>query len=292
MKVGAVDIGTNSVRLLITDGEVEFRRSDEVTGLGRGVDSAGRLSVEAVVETISALERYGEAMDSHGVESRRAVATAAARDAENREEFFDLAEVALGVRPVLVSGREEARLAYEGATAELEESEPWLVTDIGGGSTEFVTILSEVSVDIGSVRLTERQLAGRPPRPGDLTSSRSELRRLFSSVDLGRSRALVGVAGTWTSLAAIALGLPIYDATIVHRSVLSAGQISETLERLSGLTLEQTASIPSLDPKRAPVILAGSVIAEAVMESLESDSVLISQADSLDGVVRQMLALP
>ena len=292
MKVGVVDIGTNSVRLLITDGEVESGRQVEVTGLGRGVDTTGRLSVEAVEETISSLERYGEAMDNHRVERRRAIATSAARDAQNRDEFFDLAESALGVRPILISGEEEARLAYQGATAGLDQSETWVVTDIGGGSTEFVTRRGQVSVNIGSVRLTERHLPSRPPQPGELASSREKLRRLFSPVGLGQSGPLVGVAGTWTSLAAIALELPSYDRAIVHSSILPAGQIAETVQRLSRLTLEQTASIPSLDPKRAPVILAGSVIAEAVMESLGSDSVLISESDSLDGVADQMLALP
>ena len=292
MKVGVVDIGTNSVRLLITDGEVESDRQVEVTGLGRGVDKTGRLSTEAVEETISALERYGEEMDSHRVQRRRVIATSAARDAQNREEFFDLVESALGVRPTLISGEEEARLAYQGATGGLDQSETWMVTDIGGGSTEFVTRMGEVSVDIGSVRLTERHLQGRPPQPGELASSREKLRRLFSDVDLGQSGPLVGVAGTWTSLGAIALELPSYDRAIVHRSILPAGQIAETVERLSRLTLEQTASIPSLDPKRAPVILAGSVIAEAVMESMGSDSVLISETDTLDGVAGQLLALP
>ncbi len=292
MKVGAVDIGTNSVRLLITDGRSESQRWVEVTGLGRGVDATGMLSVDAIERTIPVLARYGELMDSQRVERRRAIATSASREARNRDEFFDLSESALRVRPMLISGDEEARLAYQGATFGLDQCGTWVVSDIGGGSTELVTGEGGVSVDMGSVRLTERHLPDRPPLPEEMADSREHLRQLFSEVEFGTTGALIGVAGTWTSLAAIALELPTYDRTIVHRSELSAEDITETVERLTRLTVEQTAAIPSLDPNRAPVILAGGLIAEAVMETAGADSVLISESDTLEAVAGELLALP
>jgi exopolyphosphatase / guanosine-5'-triphosphate,3'-diphosphate pyrophosphatase len=293
VKVAAVDIGTNTMRLLITDeGGADLVRLVEVTGLGRGVDAAGRFSREGVRRTIPVLQRFGDLMDFEMVTRRRAVATSAARDAANREKFFDLAEPALGVRPVLISGQEEANLAYEGATGGLDQSEMWVVSDIGGGSTEFVTREGAISVDIGSVRLTERHLRRRPPSPGELSAARVQLRDAFSPVGLAEIGALVGVAGTWTSLAGIVLELPEYDRDIIHGSVLAVQQVIEAVQRLSRLTLEETASIRSLDPKRAPVILAGGLIAEGVMERLGADQVLVSETDTLDAVAKELLALP
>ena len=291
MRVGVVDIGTNSMRLLITDGGIETGRWVEVTGLGRGVDGSGELSPEAIGRTLPVLRRYGILMDTHGVEVRTAIATSACRDAANREEFFDLAERALGVRPTLISGEEEARLAYEGATAGWDLEEPVVVCDIGGGSTELVTADTELSVDVGSVRLTETHLPLRPAAPADLAAARRHAAEFFTAPQVPPPATLVGVAGTWTSLAAIDLRLAVYEREAVHGHRILRERLVDLVEHLATLTLEETRRIPSLDPARAPVILGGAVVAEAVMLILDAAECLISERDTLDGVASRLLHL-
>ncbi len=291
MKVGVVDIGTNSMRLLITDGETDLGRWVEVTGLGRRVDFTGRLAESAMSESLQALSGYGRLMDEADVVTRAAVATSASRDASNREEFFDRAEEVLGVRPRLISGNEEARLAYSGATTGLSLPGPVVVSDVGGGSTEFVNDDVSVSIDIGSVRLTERHLHNRPASMGELIAAQDEVTRLFAAIEVPATESLVGVAGTWTSLAAIAQQLPAYDRESVHGYRLTRTELSGLVDQLTGLTLEQTAAIPSLDPKRASVILGGAVVSAVVMEATGSDEVYISERDTLDGVAMKLLAL-
>jgi exopolyphosphatase/guanosine-5'-triphosphate,3'-diphosphate pyrophosphatase len=291
VKVGAVDIGTNSMRLLITDSGTEIGRWVVVTGLGRGVDTTGTLSPEGIEESLVALAHFGEIMEKAGVERRMAIATSAARDASNRESFFDLAQTALSVRPTLVSGEVEARLAYAGATAGVRLPRPVVVSDIGGGSTEFVTRDGAESIDIGSVRLTERAISHRPPPSAEMEKARSLIADLFRKVRL-ETGTLIGVAGTWTSLAAIAQGLPAYSRDKVHRHRMTKGDLVSLIDSLAGKTEAETAAIPSLDPKRAPVILAGALIAEGVMEVLGTEEVLVSEHDTLDGVALELLALP
>ena len=294
MKVGAVDIGTNSIRLLITDGTTELGRWEEVTGLGRGVDRNGTLSPEGIEDSLVALAGFGATMDAEGVERRRAIATSAARDASNRQLFFDLARSALGVRPTLVSGEEEARLAYAGATAgpfgQLLEP-PVVVSDIGGGSTELVTAEGGFSIDIGSLRLTERVIPSRPAPPAEMVAARSLLADLFREMNL-EVGALVGVAGTWTSLAGIARDLARYSTGTVHGHRMTRAELASVIDSLAGKTVEETAAIPALHPRRAPVILAGSLVAEAVMQVLGRDEAVVSGRDTLDGVARDLLALP
>lgn len=296
MKVGAVDIGTNSMRLLISDGMAEIGRWEEVTGLGRGVDDTGSLSPEGIEDSLVALARFGATMDAQGVERRMAIATSAARDASNRELFFDLAQSALSVRPRLVSGEEEARLAFDGATAGLSSFAhrlelPLVVSDIGGGSTELVTAEGAVSIDIGSVRLTERAIPGRPAPPAEMATARSVLADLFSEVRIDAGT-VIGVAGTWTSLAAISQDSPRYSPDRVHGHRMTRDELESVVGSLAGKTVEETAGIPSLDPRRAPVILAGSLVAEAVMHALKTDEVMVSEHDTLDGVAMDLLALP
>ena len=291
MKVGAVDIGTNSMRLLITDAGIEIGRWAAVTGLGRGVDTTGALSPEGIEESLVALAHFGEIMKAEGVERRMAIATSAARDASNRELFFDLAQTALSVRPTLVSGEVEARLAYAGATAGVDLPQPIVVSDIGGGSTEFVTRDGAESIDIGSVRLTERAIPSRPPPPAEMEKARSLVAHLFLEVRL-EPRTLIGVAGTWTSLDAIAQGLSEYSRERVHGHLMTRGELVSVIGSLAGKTEAETAAIPSLDPKRAPVILAGALIAEGVMEVLGTEEVVVSEHDTLDGVALELLALP
>ena len=290
--VGAVDIGTNSMRLLVTDGQHDYERIVRVTGLGRGVDASGQLSAPAIERTVGALAEFGEIMTSLGVATRRAIATSASRDAENRDEFFDLAEAALGVRPELITGDEEARLAFIGATSHLEDTTGMVVSDIGGGSTEFVNSEGGVSVEMGTVRLTERVLPDRPPTPAQLEAAHHVVLDRFSRVYTASGAKLTGVAGTWTSLGAIGLDLVEYDRSMVHDSELTHAELGALVDRLATMTLEETEAIPALDPDRAPVILAGAVLALGVMETLSADHVTISERDSLDALASEMLALP
>ena len=291
MNVGVVDIGTNSMRLLIKNHVGEVGRWVEVTGLGRGVDQTGALSPDAIQDSLVALARFGSRMDAEGVESRIAIATSASRDASNRETFFDLAESALGVRPILITGEREARLAYAGAALNTGLEPPLVVSDIGGGSTEFVTEEVALSIDVGSVRLTEKAIPSRPPLGSELAAARAMVAGLFGEIDLVVGT-LIGVAGTWTSLAAIAQELPRYSRDLVEGYRLSKVGLEGVIEMLVGKTLEETAAIPSLDPKRAPVILAGSLVALGVLDALGVDEVLVSEHDTLDGAAMELLALP
>jgi exopolyphosphatase / guanosine-5'-triphosphate,3'-diphosphate pyrophosphatase len=290
VRVGVVDIGTNSMRLLVTDGLDETLRLVEVTGLGRGVDRTGVLSPDRIEETLAVLARFGAEMDGAGVGKRDAIATSASRDAANREEFFDLAESALGVRPRLITGEEEARLAFAGATLRIDATAPIVVSDIGGGSTEFVTAEDEVTFEVGSVRLTERAIPTRPASSIEMEQARDFVAGLFSDVDL-ETGTLIGVAGTWTSLAAIAKESPGYSGDRLHGHRMSRSALAATVDCLSSMTLEETAAIPALDPKRAPVILGGALVAEGVMDILDVDEVMVSVHDTLDGVAMELLAI-
>jgi exopolyphosphatase/guanosine-5'-triphosphate,3'-diphosphate pyrophosphatase len=283
VKYAAVDIGTNSMRLLMVqhvgEGLVELGRYERVTGLGQGVDASGTLAEEAIDRSLLALAEFGGRMKKQDVGRRRAVATSAARDAANREQFFDRAELALGVRPELIAGEDEAALAFAGATAGISLPEPYLVVDVGGGSTEFVTAGGGRSFDIGSVRLTERILIDRPATAEQLAKARGQVGETFLAVTTFAGT-VIGVAGTWTSLARIER--PDGDA---HLSTLTIAKVTALVERLSGLTVDATAALPGLDPARAPVILAGAVVAEGAMAAIGAPSVTISEHDLLDGVV-------
>lgn len=291
VKVGVVDIGTNSMRLLVSDGGDEDRRWVEVTGLGVGVDATGRLTKDAVNRTIAVFDRYGAIMSDSHVDQRVAIATSASRDATNREEFFDRAETALGVRPTLISGDEEARYAFEGATQDLDSVSGVVVSDIGGGSTEFVTDEVARSVDVGSVRLTDSHLPKLPPDPDQLAKAVEHVAYLLTDIEHGVVGSHIGVAGTWTAIAALAQDLPAYRPDQVHGFVLTNHHLDQVAERLRPLTVEETAAIPSLDPKRAPVIMAGTVIATMVTETLGVSETMVSEHDTLDGAAMRLLAL-
>ena len=291
MNVGVVDIGTNSMRLLITDGLSEVGRWVEVTRLGRGVDQTGVLDGEAIENTIEVFSRFGKLMTEHGVVKRSAIATSASRDAANRDTFFDRAESVLGVRPELISGEREGRLAFAGALSSDSFPGRIVVSDIGGGSTEFVTDSDVTSVDIGSVRLTERHLRERPPTKEQLSHSLIEIARQFGDIEVGSAETHIGVAGTWTSLAAISQDLEVYDSKKVHGHVLTNAALDVVVEKLRGMTVEETAAIPSLDPARAPVILAGATVATVVTEVLGVSETVVSEHDTLDGVAFELLAI-
>jgi exopolyphosphatase/guanosine-5'-triphosphate,3'-diphosphate pyrophosphatase len=289
MRVGVVDIGTNSMRLLIRDEDQEYGRWVEVTGLGRGVDETKQLSDEAMERTLTILGEFGLRMAALGVEKRKAVATSAAREARNREEFLDRVETALGVRPEVISGVEEGLLAFDGATSDLVVPEPVLVTDIGGGSTEFVMYDTVFSVDMGSVRLTDRMSDVYPLPEREFDKAMELAWEAFRDIANDEFVTHVGVAGTWTSLAAIAQDLSRYDPEKVHGYMLHELELDRVVDMLCGMTLEEIEAIPSLDPNRAPVIRAGAMVAHAVMGVLWIEETIISERDTLDGLAMGLL---
>ena len=291
MKVGVVDIGTNSMRLLITDGNKDEVRRAEVTGLGEGLDASRRLGESQMAITLDVLRRFGEIMEHSGVDRRAAIATSATRDAANRVEFVSEVSAVLGVAPDVIDGTEEARLSFAGAMSDLD-GEGWIVCDIGGGSTEFATESTLQSIDIGSVRLNDRFLGDRPPTPLQMTQAAAHVRELFESTRLHQSGGLVGAAGTWTTLAAMDLGLDEYRSDRVHHHVLSADGLQWLITRMSGMTISETIdAFPGIDPRRAPVILSGAVVAQGVLDRVGRDNVLVSERDSLDGLAAATLAL-
>lgn len=296
MKVAAVDIGTNTVRLYVASvhgGELtEQVRLVDVVGLGRGVDATGRFDRETMARTLGVLAGYRSHLT--GVDKVRVIATSASRDAANREEFFDAAEEALGQRPELITGAQEAALSFLGATSSGHAAQTVLVVDVGGGSTEFVygrgTPSLARSFDIGSVRLSDRVLTDRPIDPATLERAHAHVRAILEPLVIpDDAQTTIGVAGTFTSLSAMALDLPAYDRAMVHHSVLRRGVVEQLVERLASMTVEQTAAIPSLEPKRAPVIAAGAVVVEQLMGVLALDEVTVSEDDILDGVARSLL---
>ena len=288
MSIGAVDIGTNTVRLLIREGNRDLERRTVVVGLGIGVDATGVLAPEAMERALAALTEFGALFDRHGTKGRRAVATSACRDAANADEFLDRVATVLGVRPAVIDGAAEAELSFRGATAALPGNGSNLVIDVGGGSTEFVFGTRAVeyarSVDIGSVRLRDRMPEMRPAPAGVITAARDEVRRVMAEVQLpGRPDRVIGVAGTFSSLAAIHIGLQVYDRERVHGTMLRLTDLDAMFDHLAALTVEQTAAIPSMDPKRAPMMLAGSIVAAEAVR-LAGDAVVVSEFDLLDAL--------
>lgn len=287
-RVAAIDIGTNSTRLLIADrseaGLVDVERTTMVTSLGRGVDESGHLAADAISRTVSALAGYESAIRAASAASARAVTTSAGRDASNREDLFDAAFQVLGFRPEVISGEDEAALSFAGATHGAADPARTVVIDTGGGSTEFVADDGGVSIDIGSVRLTERCLPHHPVAAVELNAARAEAARVVGSRDLPFRPTAIGVAGTWTSLAAMHQGLEAYDADQVEGTDMTLDDVRRLVNWLSGMTLEQKEAIPSLDPKRAPVIVGGAVVAEASLQALALDRIRISEHDLLDGI--------
>lgn len=303
MRVGAVDIGTNTVRLLVAElvagGLEDVERRVVITHLGQGVDQSGSLHPEAIERTLDVLGDYGSIMDELDVGRRRAVATSAARDASNAGEFLDEAAAQLAVRPEIIDGTEEARLSFSGATSGLAEpvaeGAPILVIDIGGGSTEFVAGIEgpfhAVSIDIGSVRLTERHLGAAPAAQSLVAAARSHVADLFSAeLALPDVASVIGVAGTYTTLAAVQLDLAEYDRAAVDGTVLTIDELRNMVERLAALTVDQIAEIPSMDPARAPVILGGAIIAELALAVSGHDELMVSESDILDGIALSCLS--
>ncbi|MDQ4090790.1 MAG: Ppx/GppA family phosphatase [Actinomycetota bacterium] len=294
--LAGIDCGTNSTRLLVADDSGKtLERLMRITRLGQGVDATGRLADEAVARTVGVLEEYRTVLDRYGVERVRMTATSAARDASNRDDFFAAATAAVGVAPELLGGDEEARLSFLGATSELEPDDgPFLVADIGGGSTEFAVGAKEpdgvLSTDIGCVRLTEKFLHSDPPAPEELSQAFDIVRGHLDDVarvipSVADVRRFVGLAGTVTTMAAVELGLAAYDRDRIHHFVLTRAAAEDVFRTLATESRRQRIHNPGLEEARADVIVGGAVIVTAIMRYFEFDECLVSEADILDGLV-------
>lgn len=297
MRVAAIDCGTNSIRLLVADvldGRLhQIDRRMEIVRLGEGVDRTGLLSDAALQRTFAACERYAAAIDGFGAERVRFVATSASRDAGNRDVFVAGVRSRLGVEPEVVSGDEEAALSFTGAVRGLGRPVdlPTLVVDIGGGSTEFVlgsdVPLAARSVDIGCVRLTERHLHADPASPDAIEATIRDIDaaidRAAEVVPLGHARSLVGLAGSVTTVAAIALGLPAYDPAALHGAVITPAQVHEVTARLLSMTRAQRAAMPVMHEGRVDVIGGGALVLDRIVR-LVGLPVTVSETDILDGI--------
>ena len=293
--VAAIDCGTNSIRLLISSSSgIELVREMEIVKLGEGVDRTKNFSPEAVARTLKALRRFKELIDQHDVVRVRFCATSATRDAQNREIFTIPVEEILGVAPEVIVGTEEARLSFLGATAELSrELEPFLVVDIGGGSTEFVLgtsdVIAAISVDIGCVRMTERHFSQDPPSADEIANARRDINkaidRASESVAISSAKTLIAVAGTATTVAAAALHLPEYDRVQIHGARISAERAIEISEWLLSLTRAERAGLGYMHPGRVEVIAAGSLVLAEIIKRTGAREFVASERDILDGIV-------
>ena len=299
--VAAIDCGTNTTRLLITAGapESESERISTITRLGRGVDASGRLNPEAVQRTLKCLRAYRAEMDRHDLAAVRATATSAVRDSANRTEFTDAAASVIGTPLEVLSGEDEAALSFAGALSDLEPSDgPYLVVDIGGGSTELSYGASEcelaLSLDIGSVRLTEKYLHGDPPRPEELNSSLSVVGLHLDDAsralgEIAPNCRLVGLAGTITTIAAVEIGLIEYDRGRIHHFVLSKDAVEDVFRTLATERLADRVHNPGLERGRADVIVAGVCILTRIMRHFGFEECLVSECDILDGLALSLL---
>jgi exopolyphosphatase / guanosine-5'-triphosphate,3'-diphosphate pyrophosphatase len=292
VRVAAIDLGTNTTRLIVadvTDGTVDaILRRSTITRLGEGVDARRRLLPLPITRVRNCLADYRRELESLGAERALLVATSAVRDAENGEAFLGEIEWSYGFATRLLSGEQEAELTLRGVGAIDGET---MVIDIGGGSTELIAGGMRVSTDLGSVRLTERFLQSDPPAAGELEELAQAIRSVLEEHDLSARRG-IGVAGTVTSLAALDLGLVEYDADRVHRHRLGQSAVRAQLDRLAALPLAERREVPGLEPERAPVIVAGAAILLEVMRHLELPEIEVSERDLLDGAALEAAALP
>ena len=299
-RVAAIDCGTNSIRLLVADLDpaagtaVDLDRRMEIVRLGEGVDRTGRLSEAALARTFAACEVYAARIAELGATDVRFVATSASRDAENRDDFVRGVLERFGVEPEVVSGEDEAALSFRGPTGALKAAViagPYLVVDIGGGSTEFVlgdtAVQASRSVDMGCVRLTERHLHDDPPTAAQVAAARADidarLDEAAAAVPLDTGATLVGLAGTVTTLAGIALGLPAYDPAAIHLSRLSARDVHAITERLLASSHGERTAIPVMHPGRVDVIAGGALVLAAIVRRTGAAAVVVSEHDILAG---------
>jgi exopolyphosphatase/guanosine-5'-triphosphate,3'-diphosphate pyrophosphatase len=308
-RVAAIDCGTNSIRLLVADtagGDsrssdlelVDVERLMRIVRLGEGVDRTGRLADAAIERTRVALVDYAATIRAAGAERIRMVATSASRDAENAEAFRAVVRDVLGVEPEVITGDEEARLSFAGAVRGLPVEGPHLVVDIGGGSTEIVlgsssltgsnTVMAARSVDVGCVRLTERHLHSDPPTPEQIAAAESDVRAAVTlarqTVPVEQAHNFIGLAGSVTTVAALALGLRSYDPERIHHARVSFDRVAEVTEILLASTHAQRAALPVMHPGRVDVIGAGALVLRVIMEEVGAREVVASEHDILDGI--------
>ena len=297
MRVAAIDCGTNSIRLLIADvsGENfrEIYRDMEIVRLGQGVDKTGQFHSDAIARTLSAVDKYASEIARRGVEKIRFCATSATRDATNRQLFIDGVVEKLGIAPEVISGEEEAFLSFTGATKELPDSlAPFLVIDIGGGSTEFVlgnqNVIEARSVNIGCVRMSERHFLNDPATATEIESARVDIQKAIidasQQVDIKGVKSLIAVAGTATTVAAAALDLPTYDRHSIHLSRISAEKTHQVSEMFLRMNRNERAALGYMHPGRVDVIGAGSLVLSEIMKATGAKEFIASESDILDGM--------
>jgi len=296
MRVAAIDCGTNAVRLLIADvtGDrlIDVSRRMEIVRLGEGVDRTGRLASAAIDRTRLALIGYAAEIAELGISDVRMVATSASRDAANAGEFQAMVRGVLGVDPEVITGDEEARLSFTGAVRGLRAQAPYLVVDIGGGSTEFVTGRSTseqaISMDIGCVRMTERHLKSDPPTAAEIAAAERDITAAvdtaLAAVPGRQARTLLGLAGSVTTVTALALGLPAYESSRIHHATISYDQVAKVTADLLAATVAERRALPVMHPGRADVIGAGALILRIIMQRSGQPAVVASEHDILDGI--------
>ena len=297
MRVAAIDCGTNSIRLLIADIDGnnfrEILRDMEIVRLGQGVDQTGQFHPDAIARTLAAVDKFAAEIAKRGVEKIRFCATSATRDATNRHLFVDGVRERLGIELEVISGDEEAALSFAGAIKDLDPSNgPFLVVDIGGGSTEFVfgtsTVEAARSVNIGCVRMSERHFASDPATPEQIEAARTDIQAAIAQaaavVPITKAKTLVAVAGTATTVAAAALDLPEYDRYAIHLSRISAQQTHDAATMFATKTREQRISLGYMHPGRVDVIAAGSLVLSEIMKATGATEFVASESDILDGM--------
>ena len=301
MRVAAIDCGTNSIRLLIADIDGdnfrEIHRDMEIVRLGQGVDATGKFDPEAIERTLTATRKYAEVIASKGVEKVRFCATSATRDASNRDLFIDGVREILGIEPEVIPGTEEAALSFMGATKGLTHAEkPFLVVDIGGGSTEFVLGGEQVdfakSVNIGCVRMSERHLKKQPPSAESIQNAIKDIDEAIADaayiVPIKESKTLIAVAGTATTVAAAALGLTEYDRQAIHLARVPAQKVLEVAQMFQLMSRDEIAALCYMHPGRVDVIASGALVLSRVMLATGATEFVASESDILDGMAWQL----
>jgi exopolyphosphatase / guanosine-5'-triphosphate,3'-diphosphate pyrophosphatase len=294
--VAVIDCGTNSIRLLVQAGSVSLERRMEVTRLGRSIDRTGHLDPEGVTRTLEVLAEYRGLIEAHGARGVRVVATQAVREAADRETFIDAAADVMGQPLDVLSGEDEGRLAYEGATSELDpDFGPFLLVDIGGGSSELAVADSAMSIPVGSVRLSEQQLHSDPPAPEELSNALALVDAYLDDVlrevpTVREARAMVGTGGTITTVAAVELGLPSYDRDAIHQFILTKEAAEDVYRTLATERLADRVHNPGLPRDRADIIVGGCCVLVAVMRRLDFKACVVSETDILDGIAAELMS--
>lgn len=309
VRVAAIDCGTNSIRLLIADitngALTDVVRTMVIVRLGEGVDKTGEFSQAALERTFAAIETFASLISEHQPELVRFVATSASRDVSNRDEFVDGVASRLGIEPDIISGDEEAALSFLGATADLTNlseppTAPYLVIDIGGGSTEFVLgttgPTAAISTNVGCVRMTERHLISDPATPQQIAAATADIDAAidlaYSAVPIAQANSLIGLAGSVTTVAAIALGLSEYDSTAIHGGRISAQDVHRVTQDLLAMTRTERAKLGPMHEGRIDVIGSGALVLDRIMIRTGLKQVVVSERDILDGIARGLISSP